>query len=161
VMQRHVTPQEARAALETVERGRLQVIDEIDLPRWYWSGLALGWIGLGFVADLGYGWITAAAMFAFGTIHAAVAGRVLSGRRRSKQLSVSAEVAGRQAPRLVFGGLFALTALTIAGALAAGADGAGHPTTVASIVVAVMIVPGGPQVLAVVRRKAARAGRPA
>jgi hypothetical protein len=47
------------------------------------------------------------------------------------------------------------------GALAAGADGAGHPTTVASIVVAVMIVLGGPQLLAVVRRKAARAGRPA
>jgi hypothetical protein len=41
-----VTPLEARAALETIERGRLRVIDEIDLPSWYWWGVALGWIGL-------------------------------------------------------------------------------------------------------------------
>jgi hypothetical protein len=86
---------------------------------------------------------------------------VLSGRHRTRQLSVSADVAGRQAPRLVIGGLIVLTGLTVAGALAANADGAGHPVTVASIVVAVMIVLGGPQLLAIVRRKAARAAKPA
>ncbi|MGN6300000.1 MAG: hypothetical protein ACTHN8_02790, partial [Angustibacter sp.] len=26
-----------------IERGRRRVIDEIDMPRWYWFGLALGW----------------------------------------------------------------------------------------------------------------------
>jgi hypothetical protein len=56
-MERHATLHEARAALDTIERGRLTVVAEIDLPRWYWAGLALGWIGLGFVADLGYGWV--------------------------------------------------------------------------------------------------------
>jgi hypothetical protein len=157
VMQRHVTPHEARAALDTVERGRLRVVDEIDLPIWYWAGLAAGWIGLGVVADLASGWVTTAATLAFGTIHAAVARRVLSGRHRTQQLSVSADVAGRHAPRLVIGGLVLLTGLTVAGALAANADGARHPATVASIVVAVMIVLGGPRLLAVVRRKAARA----
>jgi hypothetical protein len=160
-VERHATLHEARAALDTIERGRLTVVAEIDLPRWYWAGLALGWIGLGFVADLGYGWVTVAATFAFGTVHAAVARRVLSGRHRTQQLSVSADVAGQQAPRLVIGGLIALTGLTVAGALAANADGTGHPVTVASIVVAVMIVLGGPQLLAIVRRKAARAAKPA
>jgi hypothetical protein len=155
-MRQHVTPHEARAALDTVQRGRLTVVDEIDLPRWYWAGLALGWVGLGVVADLAPGWVTVAATFAFGAIHAAVASRVLSGRHRTRQLSVRADVAGRHVPRLVIGGLLLMTGLTVVGALAASADGARHPVTIASIVVAVMIVLGGPRLLAVARRQAAR-----
>jgi hypothetical protein len=156
-MQQQVTPDEARAALDRVQRGRLRVVEEIDLPIWYWAGLAVGWIGLGVVADVAFRWVTTAATLAFGAIHAAVASRVLSGRHRTQQLSVRADVAGHQVPRLVIGGLVLLTCLTVAGALAANADGARHPATVASIVVAVMTVLGGPRLLAVVRRKAARA----
>ena len=155
-MQPDMTPSEARAALETVERGRLRVIDEIDMPRWYWWGLALGWIGLGYVTDLGHPWVTAGATLAFGAVHAAVAPRVVSGRHRSGRLSVSAAVAGRHIPRLVIGGLIVLAGVTVAGSLAAEADGARHPVTIASIFVALMIVLGGPQLLAVVRRRAAR-----
>jgi hypothetical protein len=42
-----------------------------------------------------------------------------------------------------------------------GADGANHPVTITSVFVGVIIVLGGPQLLAVVRRRAARdaAGR--
>jgi 4-hydroxybenzoate polyprenyltransferase len=156
-MQRPVTPIEARAALDTIERGRLRVIDEIDLPNWYWWGLALGWIAIGFVTDLEHPWLTAAATLTFGAVHAAVAPRVMSGRHRSGRLSVSAAVAGPRTARLVIGGLVILAALTVVGALAARADGARHPVTMAGIVVAVMIVLGGPQLLATVRRRAARA----
>jgi hypothetical protein len=49
-----------------------------------------------------------------------------------------------------------LALVTIAGALAASADGARHPVTIASCFVAVIIVFGGPQLLAWVRRRAAR-----
>lgn len=157
-MEPDVTTLEARMALETIESGRRRVIDEIDLPRWYWWGLALGWIALGFVTDLGHPWVTVAATLTFGAVHASVASRVLDGRHRTGGLSVSAAVAGRETPRLVVGGLLLLGAFTVAGSLAAAADGARHPVTVASIVVAVMIVLGGPQLLAFVRRRAARAG---
>jgi hypothetical protein len=81
----------------------------------------------------------------------------VSGRHRSGSLSVSADVAGRQVPRLVIGSLIILAGVTIAASLAATADGARHPVTVASIFVAVLIVLGGPQLLAVIRRRAARA----
>jgi hypothetical protein len=155
-MERHVPPLEAHGALETIERSRLRVIDEIDMPRWYWCSLALGWIALGFVNDLGQQWITLGATLAFGAAHAAVASRVLSGRHRTPDLSVRVDVAGRQVPRLVIGALLLLVGLTVAGSLAASADGARHPTTVASIVVAVIVLLGGPRLLAVVRRKAAR-----
>ena len=60
-MQTPITPQEARAALDTIDRGRRRVIDEIDLPRWYWWGLALGWLALGYITDLKHPWPTAAA----------------------------------------------------------------------------------------------------
>lgn len=156
-MERHLTPEEARAALDTVDRGRLRVIAEIDLPRWYWWGLALGWIALGFITDLKHPWLTAAATLLFGAVHATVAPRVASGRHRTHQLSVRAELAGHQTARLVIGGVVALALVTIAGALAAHADGAGHPVTIASMFVAVIIVLGGPQLLSAVRRRAARA----
>lgn len=155
-MQQHVTPLEARAALDAVERGRMRVIDEIDLPRWYWWGLAIGWIALGYITDLGHPWVTLVATFAFGAIHSSVAPRVLSGRHRTDQLSVSARVAGRDTPRLVLAGLIGLAGVTIAGAIALQADGAGHPVTIASIFVALIIVLGGPLMLRIARERVAR-----
>ena len=132
------------------------MIDEIDLPTWYLWGLAVGWIGLGFIADLNHPWVSAVATFAFGTVHAAVAPRVVSGRRRSSSLTVRADVAPPHVARLVIGALLALGALTVAGALVLEADGAGHPTTIASVFVALIIVLGGPRLLSTVRRRAAR-----
>ena len=155
-MEAHITAHEARAALDTLDRDRLRVIDEIELPRWYWTGLAVGWIALGFITDLKHAWITAAATLVFGAVHATVAPRVASGRHRTQRLSVSAELAGRHTVRLIIGALIALACLTIAGSLAASADGARHPVTIASMFVAVMIMLGGPMLLASVRRRAAR-----
>jgi hypothetical protein len=157
-MNAEMTPAEARAALDSVERGRLRVIEQIDVPGWYWWGLALGWVGLGIITDLGHPWLTAAATLTFGTVHAAIAPRVIDGRHRSQQLSVRTDVVGRRLPQLVIGGLLFLAGVTVAGSLALAADGAGHPVTIASIVVAVIIALGGPQLLAVVRRRAVRAG---
>ena len=147
-MQAQVTPQDARAALKAIDRDRMSVIDEIELPRWYWTGLALGWIALGFITDLKHPWITAAATLLFGAVHASVAHRAASGRHRTQQLSVSAQLAGRNIFRLVIGGLIALAGVTIALAVAASADGARHPVTIASLFVALLIVLGGPQLLA-------------
>jgi hypothetical protein len=156
-METPITPQEARAALDTIDRDRRRVIDEIDLPRWYWWGLALGWIALGFVTDLKHPWLTAAGTLLFGAVHAAVAPRVASGRHRTHHLSVRQELTGRHTARLVIGCVASLGVVTIAAALAASADGARHPVTIASCFVAVTIVLGGPQLLARVRRRAAQA----
>jgi hypothetical protein len=153
-MEHDMTQLEARNALDAIERGRRRVIDEIDMPRWYWWGLALGWIALGYVTDLDHPWVTAAATLAFGAIHASVAPRVIDGRHRTGQLSVRRDVAGRRLPRLVIGALLGLALVTIAGALAANADGARHPVTIASVLVAVTIVLGGPQLVAAYRRRA-------
>jgi len=160
-MERQVTTLEASAALQTIERERQRVIDEIDLPAWYWWGLALGWIALGYLNDLNHPWLSAVATFAFGSVHAAAASRVVSGRHRSPSLSVSAEVAPPHVARLVIGGLILMGALTVACALVLEADGARHPVTIASVFVALMIVLGGPQLLASVRRRAARGAAPA
>ena len=154
-----VTPSEARSALDTVERSRLRVIDEIDVPGWYWWGLALGWIALGVIADVGPDRLSAVATFAFGAIHAGVAPRVISGRHASRDLSVGAAVAPPHLARIVIAALVALGALTVGLALVAGADGADHPATIASVIVAVIVVLGGPLLLARTRKRAARSGR--
>lgn len=155
-MESPVSSLEARAALDTVQRGRQRVIDEIDLPAWYWWGLALGWIALGYLNDVGSDWVSGVATFAFGAAHASVAPRVISGRRRSRSLTVSADVAPPHLARIVIGGLIALAGVTVAGALAVEADGARHPVTIASVFVALLIVLGGPRLLATIRRRTAQ-----
>jgi len=155
-MANDITDAEARLALRSIEERRRQVIAEIDMPRWYWWGLALGWIGLGFVTDLGHPWVTAAATLAFGAVHSGVASHVLSGRHRSSQLSVRADVAGPSVAVVVIGFLLGLAAVTVALAVLAEADGARHPVTAASIVVAVAVLFGGPTLMAAVRRRAER-----
>ena len=147
---------DARLALTTVEYSRQQVIAEIDMPRWYWLGLAAGWIGLGLIADVGPGWLAAGATLVFGAAHAAAAQNVLSGRRKSGSLSVRAELAGTHVSALVITFLFGLVALTIAAALLIDADGANHPATIAGVMAAIAVALGGPELMAAVRRRALR-----
>ena len=160
-MPNELTDAQARAALDEIERSRRQVIDEIDMPRWYWRGLALGWIALAVAIDLRNPWLTAIGTLAFGAIHASVAHVAIGGRHRTNQLSVHPDVAGRHTPLIVIGGLLGLTVLTIVGAIVADADGAGHPVTMVSVLVAVLILLGGPRGMAAVRRRLARTATPA
>src|SRR3954466_11344137 len=155
-MDRPLTPDQAPASRYTRERGRLHVMHAIHAAGWDWWGLALGWIALGVIADLGHGWLTTLATFAFGAVHASVAPRVISGRHASRDVSVGISVAPAGLARRVIGGLVALGALTVGLALLAQADGADHPTTVASVVVAVIIVLGGPLLLTARRGGAGR-----
>jgi hypothetical protein len=145
---------EAAIALEAVRRGQKKVITEIDLPTWYWWGLAGGWIGLGMVSDLHNPWLISAGTLAFGAAHASVAHWVVGGQQRSTQLRVSEEVAGCSTPFLIIGCLMVLVGFTIVGAVVDSSNGVSHPVTVASAVVAIVIVLGGPRLMGIVRRRA-------
>jgi hypothetical protein len=70
---------------------------------------------------------------------------------------VRADVLDRRLPAVVLGALVVLAALTVAGALVVRADGAHHPTTIASVPIAVAVVLGGPLLVDAVRRRAAMA----
>jgi hypothetical protein len=158
-MAHEISETEARLALGSIEDRRRQVIAEIDMPRWYWWGVAGGWVVLGVIADLGHPWLSLAATFVFGAVHATVAQHVLSGRHRSSQLSVRADVVSRHIPAVVIGFLLVMVAATIGLALLANADGAGHPATIASVIVAVAVGFGGPTLMASVRRRVQRGAR--
>src|SRR5262249_40842821 len=153
-----LTPEQARAALDTVERSRRRVIDEIDVPAWYWVSVAVGWIVLGVLADLHHPLVTTLATLAFGAAHSSIAPRVVNGRHRSRRMSVRADVAGPRLAPVVLGGLVVLVGVTLAAALVLNADGTRHPATAAAVLVAAMIVLGGPLLLATARRRAAQTG---
>lgn len=155
-----LTPSEANAALARMDLSRRRVIDEIDVPRWYWMGLACGWVALGVITDLDRPLVTLIATLAFGAIHASVAHLVTGGRRRTAGASIRADVAGRRTPVIIGLCLIGLAMLTIAGAIALSADGAQHPVTTASIFVAVLILLGGPRVMSAIRNHAHRASAP-
>jgi hypothetical protein len=101
--------------------------------------------------DVANVWVIAVATVTFGAVHSAVSQRLLGGRRRTSGVKVRADVAGRRAPVIVFSFLIALAGVTIAAGFAAYADGAEHPGTIASVLVAVMILLGGPRVMAAIR----------
>lgn len=145
------TEAEAQAALEQAERARQRVIDQIGMPRWYWGGLAGCWIVLGSLADLGAPAWAVTATVVFAAAHSAVFRRLLAGRRRSGAVEVRAEVTGRRAEALVVGFLLLLVALTLVAAFTLAAADETHPVIWASVVVAVLILLGGPQVMAWIR----------
>jgi hypothetical protein len=151
-----LTPDEARSALSDVQHARRAVVEEIGLPAWYLWGLALGWIGVGYVADLDRPWLSAVVTLVFGAAHAAAFGRVRSGRHRSDRVSVRKRAGMRHTSLLVFGSLLVLIGITIAGALLAGADGARHPATMASVLAAVCILLGGPAAMGWLSRSVLR-----
>jgi Ca2+/H+ antiporter len=145
---------EAQFALNSIEQGRQQVIAEINVPRWYWFALSGGWVALGVVADYAPPWAYIAATVVFGVAHASIAPQVLSGRRASPQLSIRGDLVGRHVPILIVLLLVVMTAVTVVMALLLHADGALHPATWASVVVAALLLVGGPALMATVRRRA-------
>ncbi len=147
---------EARAALSAIAQRRQQVIAEIDVPSWYWCAMAAGWVALGVVADYAPPWAYLAATLLFGAAHASISPRVLTGRRASSRLRVRRELADRRIPVLIIGLLLVMVAVTVAVALLLHADGARHPAIWASVVVAALLLTGGPSLMSSVRRRSLR-----
>jgi hypothetical protein len=151
------TEAEARLALESVRKGRQQVVDEIGMPWWYWWGLAAAWIVLGLLANFDAPWwVVTIATIAVGAGHATVSQRVLAGRQRTGDLRVRGDVAGERGMALVIAFLLTLVGVTIAVAVGLSADGAGHPSIWASCFAAVLVVLGGPRVMTAIRADATR-----
>lgn len=145
-------PEQARAALDAVERAQRRVADEVGLPGGYWWAMAGGWVVLGVLGSVAPVWLAGGATVAFGAGHAVLASRLLDGRRRTDQLRVSAAVAGRRTPLVVVGMLLGLMGATVLAAFGLHADGAGHASIWAAVVVAPVIGFGGPVMLRVLRR---------
>jgi hypothetical protein len=153
-MNNEVTEAEARLALSSIEQRRQQVIAEIDVPPWYWVSVAGGWVVLGVLADYGPAWAIVVGSVVFGAVHSAVAPRILSGRHASQHLSVRSDLVSRGVPVLVIGFLVVMTVVTVGFALIANADGARHSALLASVVVAALVLIGGPRLMDTVRRRA-------
>jgi uncharacterized membrane protein len=147
---------EAHAALHSIAERRRQVIAQIDVPPWYWCGMAAGWVALGVIADFAPPWAYIVGTVLFGAAHASIAPRILTGRRGTRQLSVHGDLADRRIPFLIIGLLVVMVALTVVIALLLHADGARHPATWASVVVAALLLVGGPALMSTIRRRAER-----
>ncbi|MGC5342393.1 hypothetical protein ACPXCE_08310 [Streptomyces sp. DT24] len=147
-----ITPEQAGNALDSVDRVRRQVAEEVGLPRGYWWAMAAGWLLLGGLGGLASPWLAGIATSSFGVGHAVLASRLLGGRRRTDQLQISMAVAGRRVPLVVVGMLLGLVAVTVLAALALDADGADHAGLWATLLVAAVIGFGGPEILRVLRR---------
>ena len=148
---------EAQFALSSIEERRRQVIAEINVPAWYWFALAAGWVALGVISDFAPTWVDIAATVLFGAAHAVdrPAGALGSSSVFTAERSRS-ELVDRRIPILIIGLLVVMVAVTVVLALLLHADGARHPATWASVVVAALLLVGGPALMGTVRRRAER-----
>lgn len=153
----NLTPEEARRALAEADTARRIVADEAGAPTWYWWGLGAGWILIGVLAGLEAWWLTAAGTLVLGALHAAVGGRLMSGRYRSGSVRPSAEVAGRRTWLLMWLFLLAMGAVTVGLGFALAADGARHAAFFATLAPAAVVGFGGPHVIAWSARRSTRA----
>jgi hypothetical protein len=151
-----ISESEARLALDAVQRRRQQVVAEINVPGWYWVSLAVGWVGLSVLTTYGPVWATSVATLAFGAAHAAVAPRVISGRRGSSQLSIRRDLVSRHVPAMVIGFLVVMVVVTVGIALVLDADGARHAAILAGCIVAALVLTGGPALMSWIRARAVR-----
>jgi hypothetical protein len=156
-MSHPIDQDEAHDALSTIRQSRQDVLGEINVPWWYWFGLAGGWIGLGLIGQFGPAWAAVAGTLLFGAGHAAVAPRVITGRRGSQHLSIRPEVVSRRIPQLVIGFVIAMIGVTVGIALLLHASGASYSGVWACAVVAVLVLIGGPALMTSIRRRAGRA----
>lgn len=145
---------EARRALSAVEHRRQQVVAEISVPLWYWAFLAAGWVGLGALGEFAAGWVTSVGTLLFGAVHAALAPRVISGRRGSSRLSIRRDLVTRQLPTMILGFVIVMAAVTVGFALLLHADGARHSVLGAGVIVGLLVFVGGPSLVASLRRRA-------
>lgn len=155
-MSENISVTEAQLALDSVDRRRQQVVAEINVPAWYWCGLAAGWVALGVLAQFGPAWAIAVGTLLFGAAHASIGPRVLTGRRGSHDLSVKSDLVSLRIPLAIIGFLIAMSLVTVGLALLLNADGTRHAAIFASAVVAALVLCGGPALMASLRRHAQR-----
>jgi predicted lysophospholipase L1 biosynthesis ABC-type transport system permease subunit len=155
-MAHDISSTEASLALEAIQQRRRQVAASINVPGWYWPFLAGGWIGLGVLADFGPAWASTTATVLFGAAHATISPRAMSGRHPSSRVSIRHDLVDRQMPKAIILFLIGMTVLTVGIALLFNADGARHPATLASLVVAALVLTGGPGLMAWLRARAER-----
>ena len=155
-MAHDISSTEAGLALAAIQQRRRQVAASINVPGWYWPFLAAGWIGLGVLADYGPAWASTTATVLFGAAHATIAPRAMSGRHPSSRVSIRHDLADRQMPKAIILFLICMTLVTVGIALLLNADGARHPATLASLVVAALVLTGGPGLMAWLRARAER-----
>jgi hypothetical protein len=147
---------EAALALETVQRRRQDVVSALDVPRWYWPGMAAGWAVLGTLADYGPVWASTAATLAFGAAHASIARQSMSGRHASARVSISRDLVSRWVPTAIVAFLAVMVLLTVAVALVLDGDGARHPAALAGGFVALVVLAAGPHLMHAARHVALR-----
>lgn len=145
------TGDNARSALEAVDKVQQRVSDDIGLPRWYWWMTAAGWVALGVLGTFAPVWAAVTGTVLFGALNATLAGRLYDGTRGTAGVRLHRSAVSRRLPWLIIAVLMAGVLVTIGLALWLDADGAAHAGIVASVVVAVVIGLGGPEILRTLR----------
>ena len=151
-MNQSISHDDAAAALASVARARQDVAQEVGLPTWYWWSIAAWWVGISVLNELEIPWLTIAVTVVLGAVHASLAGRLLSGRRRTSDLQVSGDVAGRRTTAAMFALLIVLVAVTVGVGFALNADGMEPPALGAGVFVGTIVALGGPTLLRAARK---------
>jgi hypothetical protein len=148
-MVEEMRPDEAADALAQVRARQKQVIDEAQVPVWYWW--VIGVLMVAFTAAVESGekmFIgVGTAVFVLGVV--AATGFVI---RRALQVQVRNDLLGLRGAGLIVGFVLATVAISLAVAFSLQAAGVGHPATIGNAVTATILIVGGPWLSRALRR---------
>jgi hypothetical protein len=141
--------EQAASALEQVKQRQEQVIDRLLVPRWYWLIVAVGMVAVGAVADTGQRAYIVPAAFIYALAVAGLSLWIMLGAARAK---LHSELLGAQGAVAIVAFVYVVVGVSLAVAFALKAWGFTHPGAAGTVAGAVLLVIGGPVLMAVLRR---------
>jgi hypothetical protein len=143
------TSEQAAAALEQVRRGQEQVIERLLVPRWYWFVIAIGMVAVGAAADTGQRGYIAGTAFTYAVVVAGLSLWIMLGATRAK---LSSELVGAQGAVAIVAFVYVVVGISLGIAFGLKAWGFSHPATAGTVAGGILIVLGGPVLIALLRR---------
>lgn len=151
-MTRFPSADEAAAALSAVQERQRQIVDQAQLPTWYWS--AIGALMVAFAATVdsyrNHPVVIGVSVAIFVAAVLSLTGWAI---RRVARAQVSGHILGARGVLAILAFIGAVIGISLAAAFAFQARGLTHPATAGVTVGAVLLALGGPRLMSYLRRQ--------
>jgi hypothetical protein len=141
---------DAARELAEIEKRQAGVIDAVLIPRWYWWAVGVLIVPIGFAADSHQRTATAIVAVAMALVIAGLSVWMISGAYPGARIHPA--TLGSAGALYIVGFVWLVVGVSLAVAFGLQAAGVAYPGTIGTVLAAVMLIGGGPMLMARLRR---------